>query len=47
VYNTDFNEFVEQGEQATSDFAREFRDKKVFFDLCKSSDHPFVSSTAN
>lgn len=28
-----------------SDFAKELRDKKVFYDLCKSSNNPQVRAT--
>lgn len=37
TYNPEFNEFVELGENMASDFARELRDKKIFFDVCRTA----------
>lgn len=37
VYSQDYNQFVQDSAQLTSDFACELRDKKLFVDLCKES----------
>jgi hypothetical protein len=42
VYQPDYNAFTEDEEKMTADFAKEIRDKKVFYDMCKNSQSPSV-----
>ena len=37
VYTKQFNKFVQDKNEHTSDYAFEVRDMKVFFDLCKDA----------
>ena len=45
VYDDKYEEVVGKPESVTAEFAREIRDKKKFYDLCKSSLAPSVNST--
>lgn len=44
VYDKPYDEMTNVAENIAADFAKEIRDKKVFYDLCKSS---LISPTVN
>ena len=37
AYSSDYNQFVQDKQNLTSDYAFEVRDKKLFIDLCKNA----------
>ena len=40
VYKKDYNDYVQDDEQPAADFAKEIRDKKVYYDMCKTANTP-------
>jgi len=43
VYDDKYDEIADRPESITAEFAKEIRDKKIFYDLCKSSLAPSVN----
>lgn len=47
VYSQEYNQFVQDKNQLTSDYACELREKKLFVDLCKDAEKPKLAESTD